>query len=280
MCIRDSQVKGVDGGPLTARLVKDMVAREVADVHYKAAVPIGEELIKVEGLSGEGFEDISLSVRRGEIVGLYGLIGSGRSEFVETLFGRRKRTAGKVTWRGKPLRIRSERDAVKAGIALLPESRRDQGVCLNLPVRLNLNLASYPSVSLCGLLRRSDERRNANGQVKALSIRTSGIEVNASSLSGGNQQKIVLGKWLIPGANLFIVDEPTVGVDVGAKSEIYKLFAKLLEQGAGIILISSYLPEVYDLADRLHVFRKGKMAATSAPSSTSHEAILAAAIGA
>lgn len=129
-------------------------------------------------------------------------------------------------------------------------------------------------------MRRSDERKNASDQVKALSIRTSSIEANASSLSGGNQQKIVLGKWLIPGADLFIVDEPTVGVDVGAKSEIYRLFAKLLEQGAGIILISSYLPEVYDLADTLHVFRKGRMAATDAPSKTSHEAILAAAIGA
>ncbi|GJH12653.1 sugar ABC transporter ATP-binding protein [Caballeronia novacaledonica] len=278
--ISTHQVKGVEAEPLTSRLVKDMVAREVADVHFKAEVPIGEELIRVEGLSGAGFEDISLTVRRGEIVGLYGLIGSGRSEFVETLFGRRKRTAGSVTWCGTPLRIRSERDAVKAGIALLPESRRDQGLCLNLPVRLNLNLASYPSISLGGLLRRGDERKNANAQVKALSIRTSGIEANASSLSGGNQQKIVLGKWLIPGADLFIVDEPTVGVDVGAKSEIYKLFAKLLEEGAGIILISSYLPEVYDLADKLHVFRKGRLAASDVPSATSHEAILAAAIGA
>ncbi|OUL74182.1 sugar ABC transporter ATP-binding protein [Paraburkholderia hospita] len=278
--IATHQVKGVDTEPLTARLVKDMVAREVADVHFKAKVPIREELIKVEGLSGEGFEDISLTVHRGEIVGLYGLIGSGRSEFVETLFGRRKQTSGIVTWRGQPLRVRSERDAVKAGIALLPESRRDQGLCLNLPVRLNLNLASYSPISRGGLLRRSDERKNASDQVKALSIRTSSIEANASSLSGGNQQKIVLGKWLIPGADLFIVDEPTVGVDVGAKSEIYRLFAKLLEQGAGIILISSYLPEVYDLADTLHVFRKGRMAATDAPSKTSHEAILAAAIGA
>ena len=146
---------------------------------------------------------------------------------------------------------------MRLGMALAPESRRDQGLCLNLPVGLNLNLPIYKRISKHMLISGSQEKSHADQQIADLRIKTPTRHALASSLSGGNQQKIVIGKWLNHGAKLFIFDEPTVGVDVGTKAEIYRLFSTLLAKGAGIILISSYLPEVYELADTLHVFRRG-----------------------
>ena len=177
--------------------------------------------------------------------------------------------------------MRREADAIRAGLALVPESRRDQGLCLNLPVGRNLNLAVYERLSRLGLVRGGEERRRAQRQIDAMSIRTPGPSEAVMNLSGGNQQKVVVGKWLNRGAELFIFDEPTVGVDIATKVEIYRLFAALLRRGAGIILISSYLPEVFDLADALHVFRGGRLVATHARGDgAGHERILAEAIGA
>jgi ribose transport system ATP-binding protein len=165
------------------------------------------------------------------------------------------------------------------GIALAPESRRDQGLCLNLSIGLNLNLPIYDRLTKGVTLSSSLEKDRANRQINNLSIKTPTRHTLASSMSGGNQQKIVIGKWLNHGAGLFIFDEPTVGVDVGTKAEIYRLFSNLLKQGAGIILISSYLPEVYELADTLHVFRNGRLVATHGFHEASHEEVLADAIG-
>ncbi len=261
-------------------LIRDMVARSIEEVHHKEQVPIGEVLLDVEGLSGPGFQDVSLTVRRGEIVGLYGLIGAGRSEFVRALFGRTAHSAGSVRLRGEAVTIRDERAAIAHGIALVPESRRDQGLCLNLPVGFNLNLPVFERISRrFGLVDRERERRDAGRQIAELRIVAPSAAVAAATLSGGNQQKIVVGKWLNHGAELFIFDEPTVGVDVGTKAEIYKVFANLLRRGAGIILISSYLPEVYDLSDRLHVFRRGALVATHEGHAADGETILAEAIG-
>ena len=278
-CIATHSVAEQPADTLTKLLIREMVARDLGDIHYKVAVPTGDELLRVESLSGKGFEGVSINVRQGELVGMYGLVGSGRSEFVETLFGRHAATAGKIVWKGREIRIRSEQDAVAARIALLPESRRDQGLCLNLPIRLNLSLASYRICSVAGVVRPSIERKNAGDQIASLRIKASSQELHAGKLSGGNQQKVVLGKWLIPGADLFIVDEPTVGVDVGTKSEIYKIFAGLLQAGAGIIMVSSYLPEIYNLSDRLYIFRNGCIAASVSPKDVSHEDVLSAAIG-
>ncbi len=260
-------------------LIRDMVARSIEEVHHKENVPIGAPLLAVDHLTGPGFSDVSLTVRSGEIVGLYGLIGAGRSEFAHAVFGRRQATAGTIRFRGEPVSIGSERDAIKLGIVLLPESRRDQGLCLNLPVGFNLNLPIFERLSQGPIVRGDRERASAGRQVGDLRIVSAGLGADASTLSGGNQQKIVLGKWLAHGADLFIVDEPTVGVDVGTKAQIYRLFADLLRRGAGIILISSYLPEVYDLADTLHVFRGGRLVATHAHRQAGHDAILADAIG-
>ncbi|MEA3533914.1 sugar ABC transporter ATP-binding protein [Rhizobium sp. CC-YZS058] len=262
-----------------AELISMMINRSLDQVYHKETMTIGAPIVETRGLSGPGFEDVSLTVRAGEIVGLYGLIGAGRSEFALGLYGREKVTAGEIHWEGRKVEIRNERQAMDLGIALAPESRRDQGLCLNLPIGLNINLPVFDRLSRGLTISRSREHANADKQINDLKIKTPTRRVLASAMSGGNQQKIVIGKWLSHGAKLFIFDEPTVGVDVGTKAEIYRLFGRLLEQGAGIILISSYLPEVYELADRLHVFRQGRLVASHDYRSASHEEVLSEAIG-
>ena len=260
-------------------LIRGMINRSVDQIHYKEAIPFGAEILRVEKLSGVGFDDVSLTVREGEVVGLYGLIGAGRSEFVQTVFGRFPKSGGQVFWNGQPISVRDERDAIRRGMALVPESRRDQGLCLNLGVGLNINLPVFDQLTNGITIKPQAEKARADRQIRDMQIKTASRDANASSLSGGNQQKIVVGKWLNHGAKLFIFDEPTVGVDVGTKVEIYKVFARLLEAGAGIILISSYLPEVYDLADTLHVFRRGRLVATHLGKTAEQETILTEAIG-
>lgn len=264
-------------------LITGMINRAIDQVHYKETVPFGTEILRTEKLSGKGFQDISIRVRAGEVIGFYGLIGAGRSEFVQSLFGRFPKTSGQIFWKERPVEIRKEKDAIALGLALVPESRRDQGLCLNLPVALNLNLPIYKRLSKALLINPAEESAAADRQIRDVRIKTASRAALASSLSGGNQQKIVVGKWLNHGAQLYIFDEPTTGVDVGTKAEIYKLLAKLLKGGAGIILISSYLPEVYDLSDTLHVFRRGRLVATHDSAHVSekelHEKILTQALG-
>lgn len=262
-----------------AELVALMINRSIEQIYHKEKVPLGDVILETRGLSGPGFEDVSLSVRAGEIVGLYGLIGAGRSEFALGLYGRQPPSGGEIYWDGRKVTIGSERAAMDLGIALAPESRRDQGLCLNLPIGLNINLPVFRRLSSGIVIRRSEEAANADRQIRDLRIKTPSRRVLASAMSGGNQQKIVIGKWLSHGARLFVFDEPTVGVDVGTKAEIYRLFGQLLKNGAGIILISSYLPEVYELSDRLHVFRDGRLVASHPFRGASHEDVLTEAIG-
>ncbi|MHA6687911.1 sugar ABC transporter ATP-binding protein [Mesorhizobium sp. A556] len=262
-----------------AELVKMMINRSIEQIYHKEHFEPGVAIVETKNLSGKGFDDVSITVREGEIVGLYGLIGAGRSEFVTTLYGRNRKSAGTIFWQGKEVAVDSEHDAIRLGMALAPESRRDQGLCLNLPVSLNLNLPIYKRISRNLLISPAQEKAQAERQIAGLRIKTPTRNVLASSLSGGNQQKIVIGKWLNHGAKLFIFDEPTVGVDVGTKAEIYRLFSTLLAEGAGIILISSYLPEVYELSDRLHVFRAGRLVASHGFRDASHEEVLTQAIG-
>ncbi len=243
-------------------LVRDMAGRSIEQLYYKEAVPRGETLLETRELSGPGFENVSLTLRRGEVVGLFGLIGAGRSEFLAALFGRTKTSGGTMTLSGQPYRPRNVADALRRGVALIPESRRLQGLCLTLPVGLNLNLPSYRRVSTFGLVRTGLEAKNAAAQIASLNVRTPSAARPVGKLSGGNQQKVVVGKWLLHGADVYIFDEPTTGVDVGTKLDIYKLFAELLRNGAGIILVSSYLPEVLELSDTLHVFRQGRLVGT------------------
>jgi len=286
LCDRVSVLR--DGALVGTRKVKEtnetdlialMINRKIDQIYIKDTVPIGATILTTEALTGPGFQDVSVTVREGEIVGLYGLVGAGRSEFVQSVFGRRPATAGRIVWRGEPVSIRTERRAMDLGIALSPESRRDQGLCLNLGVGLNINLPIFKRLSMGPLINLAREGASADKQIHDVQIKTASRAAPVTSLSGGNQQKVVIGKWLNHGAKLFIFDEPTVGVDVGTKAEIYRLLGSLLKQGAGIIMISSYLPEVYELADTLHVFRAGRLVATHGHKDATHETILTEAIG-
>jgi ribose transport system ATP-binding protein len=263
-----------------ADLIALMINRTIEQIYHKEAAPIGATIMETHNLCGPGFRDVSITVREGEIVGLYGLIGAGRSEFVQSVFGRHPATSGRISWLGKDVSIRNERKAMDLGIALLPESRRDQGLCLHLGVGVNINLPIFKQLSLGPLINLTREAAAADRQIRDVQIKTSSRAAPVTSLSGGNQQKVVIGKWLNHGAKLFIFDEPTVGVDVGTKAEIYRLLGSLLKQGVGAIMISSYLPEVYELADTLHVFRAGAIVASHGHKDASHETILTEAIGA
>ncbi len=279
--LRDGALVGTRkiGETNEADLIALMINRSIEQIYHKEKVAAGAVILETVDLSGPGFKNISVKVHEGEIVGLYGLIGAGRSEFVQSLFGRFPATSGQILWRGAPVSVRRERQAMDLGIALAPESRRDQGLCLSLGVGLNLNLPIFDRLSTGALISGRREALSAEKQIRDVQIKTASRHAPASSLSGGNQQKIVIGKWLNYGAKLFIFDEPTVGVDVGTKAEIYRLLGSLLKAGAGIIMISSYLPEVYELADRLHVFRRGAIAASHDYKGASHETILSEAIG-
>ena len=262
--LRDGALVGTRevGETNEADLIALMINRTIEQIYHKDSVPIGETILETDKLSGPGFHDVSITVREGEIVGLYGLIGAGRSEFVQSVFGRQPAAGGRIVWRGKDVKIRNERQAMDLGIALSPESRRDQGLCLHLGVGLNINLPIFKRLSVGPFINLKREASAADRQIRDVQIKTAARNAPVTSLSGGNQQKVVIGKWLNHGAKLFIFDEPTVGVDVGTKAEIYRLLGSLLQQGAGIIMISSYLPEVYELADTLHVFRGGTIVAT------------------
>jgi ribose transport system ATP-binding protein len=183
-----------------ASLIRDMIARSIDQIYHKETVEPGLVLLEAKSLSGRGFEDISLTVRAGQIVGLYGLVGSGRSEFVQTLFGRYPRSTGDIIWRGRSVPMKSEREAIERGIALVPESRRDQGLCLNLGVSTNLNLSIYERLSRFLLIDRAREAQAADRQANRLRIVAASRTQAVARLSGGNQQKVVVGKWLSRGA--------------------------------------------------------------------------------
>ena len=242
-----------------ADLIAGMINRSIEQIYHKDDVPFGSTILETKGLTGKGFQDVSLTVRSGEIVGLYGLIGAGRSEFVQSLFGRFPATSGQIVWQGKPVVIRSERAAMDLGIALAPESRRDQGLCLNLGVGFNINLPIFDRLTSGPIVNIAREARHADRQIKDLQIKTASRQASASSLTGGNQQKMVIGKWLNHGAKLFIFDEPTVGVDVGAREEIYNLIRDAAREGTGVLIVSSDLAELILLCDRMSIVVGGSV---------------------
>ena len=242
-------------------LVSMMVGREMTDMYDIEHPAVGETVLEVRGLTKKGvFEDISFKVHRGEILGLFGLVGSGRTETVRTIFGAARYDSGRVLGEGKEVKTANPADAIKNGISLLPENRREQGLCLALSIKHNTNLASYGDISRLGGVDLKREHANAQHYKDAIGIKTPSLEQLVRNLSGGNQQKVVISKWLCKKSKVFIFDEPTVGIDVNAKREIYKLLEKLTMEGNSIILISSYLPEVLGLANRVVVFSEGKVA--------------------
>lgn len=239
-------------------IIRLMVGRELGEAIPKVAAHVGEPALTVRNLSRAGvLHDISFTVHRGEILGLAGLVGAGRTETARAIFGADPLDGGQIELFGKPVRIRAPRDAIRLGIGLVTEDRKQQGLVLGMAVRENNTLANLDSLSRLGFIRRRAEQKVAEEYRVSLSIKTPSIEQSVQNLSGGNQQKVVLAKWLFTGSKVLIFDEPTRGIDVGAKSEIYKLMNELAAQGCAIIMISSELPEVLGMSDRILVMHEG-----------------------
>ena len=263
-----------------AALIRMMVGRELSAVFPKRAVPLGEVALELRNVShrATGVTDVSCSVRQGEILGLAGLVGSGRTQLAEILFGLTPADEGEIRVHGQVVRLTSPRDAIDAGIAYVPEDRRQHGVVLEMSVASNASLASLENVSRRGLIDRARERAAAERDVERFRIKTPSVAADVGTLSGGNQQKVALARWLATDPSILILDEPTQGVDVGSKAEIHGLMQTLAEQGLAIVMISSELPEILGMSDRIAVMRAGRIRGTIARADATQAAVLALAL--
>ena len=264
-------------------LIRMMVGREIEAVFPKREVAIGETILRVDNLSSStaGLSNISLELRTGEILGLAGLVGAGRSELARCLFGLHSIAAGSI-WIGgeqKESLIHSPADAIEAGIAYVPEDRRRHGVIQELSIVRNGSLAVLPRLTRRGLLDQARERQLAAFYAERLRLRADTLYANVSTLSGGNQQKVALARWLATNPSILILDEPTQGIDVGAKAEIHRLMGELAATGMAILMISSELPEILGMCDRIAVMRGGRISATLERSEATPERIISIALG-
>jgi rhamnose transport system ATP-binding protein len=263
-------------------LIQTMVGRELAEIGTRPPRAAGEVALELRGLSNRslGIHDVSLQVRRGEVLGLAGLVGSGRTELAETLFGLEPagEHEGEILVNGASVRIESPAQAVRLGIGYVPEDRRQHGVVLEMPIAANASLASLSTVSSHGLIDRAAERRSAEGYVERLRIKTSSVSSDVGALSGGNQQKVALARWLSTDPGILILDEPTQGVDVGAKAEIHALIHELAGRGLAIVMISSELPEVLAMSDRVAVMHAGTISGMLSRDEATQDKILALAL--
>jgi ribose transport system ATP-binding protein len=225
------------------------------------------------------FENINFSVKRGQVLGMFGLIGSGRTEIVRSVFGADHYDSGTVKVNGRHVHIRKPGQGIANSMALLPEDRKEQGLCLKMTLSDNVNMVATSEISKVGVLNHGKAHGVAEKFVKMLNIKTPSVKQVARNLSGGNQQKVVISKWLAKECDIFILDEPTVGVDVGAKTEIYHIFEHLLEQNKAIVVISSYLPEIMGLADRILVMYEGRQMGIVERGQFNEELILSMASG-
>ena len=263
------------------QLIQMMVGRELSAVFPKRTVPLGDTVLELRGVgcTSAGVSDISLSVRAGEIVGLSGLVGAGRSELARTIFGLTPADRGEILVRGKRVRIGSPADAIAHGIAYVPEDRRRHGVVLEMPVSENVTLAALGNLSRFGALDFRRERELAVDYTRRLGVKTASIRSLVSTLSGGNQQKVALSRWLLTKPTLLVLDEPTQGIDVGAKSEIHELMMELATQGVAILMISSELPEILGMSDRIAVMHGGTIVSVLDRAEATPERVLARALG-
>ena len=262
-------------------IIRMMVGRELKDEFPKEIFTPGAELMRVERLARTGaFKDVSFNLRAGEIVGLTGLVGAGRTEVARAIFGADKIDGGQIYLDGKAITVRSPQDAIRQGIGLLTEDRKGQGLVLGMTVRENTSLANLKSLVKFLFVDRRRERAITEQYVRELQIKTPSIEQVTQNLSGGNQQKVVLAKWLFTQSRVLIFDEPTRGIDVGAKVEIYKLMNDLARKGVSILMISSELPEVLGMCDRVLVMHEGRLAGELARKDATQERIMQLATGA
>jgi ABC-type sugar transport system ATPase subunit len=261
----------------TDELITMMVGRTIDNLFPKLPAEIGRPVLEVRGLSGEPlFRDVDLTLRAGEIVGLAGLVGAGRSELAQAIFGIRPAGSGEILLDGQPVRIDSPGQARRLGIAYVPEDRGTQGLIRPMRLRENLSLALLRQMTRGIFIDRAAETGLALRSIRQLNIRASGTEQVVEKLSGGNQQKVVLGKWLATAPRVLIMDEPNRGIDVGAKAEIHRLMSGLARDGLAVLMISSELPEIMGMSDRILVMRGGTVVAEFTRAEASQEAIAAA----
>ena len=279
---RDGQMvgEGLLAGIGQDALVKMMVGRAVDHIFPRRQPKIGAPLLKVEGLSHPTeFEGISFELRRGEILGFYGLVGAGRSELMQAIAGMTRPSGGTVTLDGTPVAARSAADAIEAGIVYVPEERGRQGVVIGLPIFQNVSLPSLKKTSRSGVLRLAEEFSLARAYTQRLDLRAASLSQDVGTLSGGNQQKVVIAKWLATRPKLIILDEPTKGIDIGSKAAVHGFMAELVAEGLSVIMISSELPEVLGMSDRIVVMREGRIAAVFENRELAPETLVRAAAG-
>ena len=259
-------------------IVRDMVGREIDEQYPKIDIDRGEEILKVEHLKrGDIVNDISFSAHRGEVLGIAGLVGAGRTELVRTIIGADKKDSGDIYINGRKVKIDHPKDALNKGMVLLTEDRKTQGLFLDQTVMFNIVSSNLNKYSKNILLDLKQQAADTEKYVSNLKIKTPGIHTKAKQLSGGNQQKVVIGKWLNTSAEIFIFDEPTRGIDVGAKVEIYNIINELIGQGKSVIMVSSELPEILGFSDRILVISEGRLTAEMDVKEATQEKIMSAA---
>jgi rhamnose transport system ATP-binding protein len=265
----------------SADLPRLMVGRELSRIFPKRRVPLGEAALEVRGLSSRaaGVESVSFSVRTGEILGIAGLVGSGRTELAMTLFGLLPSDSGEIIVGGRRERIASPREAIERQLAYVPEDRRRHGVIPEMSLAANISLPDLDAVSRTYLIDSDAEHELAERFVSRLRVKTSSVDANVETLSGGNQQKVAVARWLATGPKVLILDEPTQGVDVGAKAEIHELMGELAARGVAIVMISSELPELVGMSDRIAVMRHGAIVGELPAAESTESKILALALG-
>lgn len=260
-------------------LINQMVGREIKDIFPKTDVEIGEPILEVRNLnSGKTFHDINFQLRRGEILGLAGLVGAGRTEVARAIFGLDRADSGEIYLNGKRVNTASTRSTIAAGIAYVPEDRKDVGLVLCRSVRENISLAALKEMESGGMLNLAREQAAVNEMISRLGVKVPSVESVVSSLSGGNQQKVVLAKWLLREIKVLILDEPTRGIDVGAKAEIHRMMSTLAAEGIGILMISSELPEILGMSDRVLVMHGGRITGELGREEATQEAIMTYAV--
>ncbi|WP_067037338.1 sugar ABC transporter ATP-binding protein [Allomuricauda sp. CP2A] len=288
--LRDGKMVGTIESSAEAKkddLIRLMVGRDIKDVFQKEKVPFGEEVLRVEKMSlprkfdksSYVFKDIDFSVKKGEVLGIFGLMGAGRTELLETIFGLHPKVmSGTVYIENKEVKIRSVMDAIRNGMGLVPEDRKEDGLVLQMEITKNISMASVGQVVKNGLLSSKSEASLSKKYIEALKIKTPSEKQFAKNLSGGNQQKVVLAKWLATNPKVLFLDEPTRGIDVNAKNEIYHLINSLAKKGLGLVVVSSELPEILAIADRILVLSDTKINAEFNQENTNEELIMQAAI--
>ncbi|HET9594851.1 MAG TPA: sugar ABC transporter ATP-binding protein [Anaeromyxobacteraceae bacterium] len=273
----------VDASPIQSLthdlLIQKMVGRELTRMFEKEAAPVGEPVLEVRNYSGKRFRDVSFQVRRGEILGVAGLMGAGRTELLETIFGVHRRTSGEIFLHGKRVRIDQPADSIRHGLALLTEDRKLTGLYLNATVRDNISIANLRRYLAGPFVQFGKVAADCERMRKAMRIKTPTLLQKVRNLSGGNQQKVLLARWLLTEPEILILDEPTRGIDVGAKAEIYRLMVDLARSGKAIIMISSEMPEVLGMCDRIMVMHEGEKVGELQRSSATQERVLEMATG-